>query len=67
MDYLWAIAFISAEKGLIYVKTYKDTLNHEKFGKIVEQVHVKMNKQPFTLFMDGAGYHKSKNLEDSFA
>jgi len=36
MDYLWAIAFISAEKGLIYVKTYKDTLNHEKFGKIVE-------------------------------
>jgi len=43
MDAIWAIAFISAEKGLILMKTYTDfSLDHYKFEKYVEEVHVKM-------------------------
>ena len=60
MDAIWAIAFISAEKGLILMKTYTDfSLDHYKFEKYVEEVHAKMQKKPFALFMDGASYHKS--------
>jgi len=42
MEALWAIAFISAEKGLIYVKTYKESLNNQSFGDHVLQVYNRM-------------------------
>ena len=64
MEALWAIAFISAEKGLIYVKTYKESLNNQSFGDHVLQVYNRMGQHPFALFMDGASYHKEKSLTE---
>ena len=67
MDHIWAIAFISAHKGLIHMRTYTNSLDHCKFEKYVEEVSEKMQKKPFALFMDGASYHKSKDLDKVFA
>ena len=42
MNHIWAVAFISAERGLLLVKTYTGSLDSKGFGNCVEQVYVKM-------------------------
>jgi len=56
---VWAVAFVSAERGLVHVATYTDEMDSTQFVKFTKQAWVKMGRAPFALFLDGAGFHRS--------
>ena len=41
---VWAVAFVSSQRGLIHVQTYKGELNHDLFYQYVNKASIKMNR-----------------------
>ena len=64
IDHVWAVAFVSAERGLVHVETYTCEMNQDFFYRCVEKAWIKMNRQPFALFLDGASYHRANDLQE---
>ena len=44
IDHVWAVAFVSAERGLIHVQTYNHEVNSDRFYQFVESAWRKMGR-----------------------
>ena len=58
----WVIAFVEAERGVVHYASYSDNLDGWKFLGYCREVSTKMGGQPFTLFLDGASFHRSRDI-----
>ena len=54
-----AIAFFSAELGLVHMDTYTQKLNGEMYAGFIDDCSKKMGRKPFALLMDGHFVHKA--------
>ena len=49
-------------RGVVHTATYTDNLDAQQFLGYCRDVSHKMAGQPFTLFLDGASFHRSDKI-----
>ena len=57
MNYICAIACVSAERGITFYRTYNKAIDQTIFVEFLRQLSRTMGGKPFTLFMDRLQTH----------
>ena len=52
-----AVAAVSAKRGLIFLKIFPKSVDRFKFIKFCKLLSKKLERQPFTMFLDNLGAH----------
>ena len=60
---VWVIAFVEAKRGVVHTASYTESIDARKFLGYCKDVSLKMHGEPFTLFLDGASFHRSKDIK----
>ena len=58
------IAFVEATRGVVHTASYTESMDSRKFLGYCKDVSLKMKGEPFTLFLDGASFHRSKDIAE---
>ena len=67
MNYICAIACVSAEQGLVLIQTYNKAVDQVIFAEFLPQLSHAMKGKPFALFMDRLKVHSCISVKDAMA